>query len=86
MEAEVKWKSRSRNQRQDQTGPGLDATGKEHHDQNKEPKCFKKRTQRTSRWYHVRQHTIPEELNNKELNGDEHEDYQKTDQKTIKIG
>jgi len=82
MEAEV-----SRSQKLDQgvTGLNLDATGQEHHDQNKEAECLKKRTQRTSRWYHVRQHTIPEELNYEELNGNEHEDHQEADEKAVKI-
>ena len=79
MEAEVKWKSQSRKQ-------DLDAAGKEHHNQNEKAECFKKRTQRASRWYHVRQHTIPEELNYEELNGDEHEDHQETDQEAVEIG
>ena len=82
MEAEV---IRSRSRRLDRIEQGLDGTGEEHHDQDKKTECLKKRTQGFHGWYHVRQHAIPEELNNKELNGDEHEDDKEADQETIEI-
>ena len=43
----------------------LDATGKEHHDQDKDAERIKERTQGFYSWNYVRQHTIPEELNDK---------------------
>ena len=63
----------------------LDGTGEEHQEQDKETECLQKRTQGFYCWDHVRQHTIPEELNNKELDCDEHHDDQETYQDSIHI-